>query len=608
MNATARGSYSVEHTWPCCRTGNPRFDVDALTTRLLAGIRPGACLLLVLLAAMGSAFCADAPAPLADAIKAAARGDAEWLSGWIAGGGNPDVADENGWTPLLIASARGQAAAVDALLNNAVRKADPGVRFAPSGALPIHMAGESGDVETAKLLLAARSGDINEAWLLNGHTLLLQAAFYGHVDLAKFALAQGANPAATTLRGLTALDFARQFDNRPLIEALTASAPSPEAKEAYFKALLERIRETVPPGEEEAQRRSDEAAAAITDALQQAGNTPDSADALSAQVAAKLAGVDPNRLAGVLRQPLLVVAVTGNNSGPHPESSAALRLEIARLLLDRGASPLAKEKHPMGADAIIRASVFGHLDILKLMGTRITAAELAAALNEIPAVNGLTALHDAVLRAGTAPADRLPRYLEQIRWEVGSGARSDIGDFSGRTQRQYAENIADPERRGAVVAALDSSLPTPQWNHPALAVPALEPAMKWYSDVFGFAPLTQPLVHTPAIGERWKIATSIFGEDITRVRFVRMRIPDAPFKQVIEIFEIEPAPPVPAPETKRRSGYVHACMIVGDPATTAGRIAARGGKILSRAAINDLTIIFCRDPYGNIIELASAPW
>ena len=262
----------------------------------------------------------------------------------------------------------------------------------------------------------------------------------------------------------------------------------------------------------------------------------------------------------------------------------------------------------MSAHAMIRASVFGHLDILKLMGARITAAGLAGALNEIPVVNGLTALHDAVLRSGTAPADRLPRYLDQIRWEVASGARSDIEDFAGRTQRQYAEAIADPERRRTVLAALDSALPTPQWNHSAIAVPALEPAIQWYSDVFGFVPLTQPNVQTPASGERWKIPTSIFGNDITQVRYVRMRAPNAPFKQVIELFEIQPPPPPPDPDSKRRSGYVHACLVVGDPDTTAARIAARGGKILSRATIKDLTVIFCCDPYGNIIELASAPW
>ena len=569
--------------------------------------------LVALVFASGGSLRAEESAPLADAISASARGDATWLRDWIAKGGNPDQADGQGWTPLLMASARGKAAAVDVLLNNPVRKADSGMRFVPSGALPIHMAGQSGDVETAKLLLAARPADLNEAWLLNGHTLLLQAAFYGHVDLAKFAIGQGANPAATTLRGLTAIDFARQFDNRLLIDALTASAPAQEAKDAYFKALLARIRVPVPTGEEEVQRRSDEAAAAITDALRKAGDWGDSgdsagtADALLSAVVAKLDGVDPNRLAGELLQPLLVVAVTGNNPGPHPEIAAALRLKIAQALLDRGASPLAKELHPMGAHAIIRASVFGHLDILRLMGSRITAGELAGALNEIPVVNGLTALHDAVLRASTASAERLPRYLDQIRWEVASGARSDIEDFSGRTQHKYAEDIGDPARRQVVLAALDSVLPMPQWNHPAIAVSDLESAVKWYSDIFGFAPLTAPIVLNPSLVDRWKIATSIFGDDITEVRFLRMRAPGAPFKQVVELFEVHPAPPPPVPG-KRRSGYVHACLIVGDPATTAARIAARGGKNLSRAELAGITIVFCEDPYGNIIELAAAPW
>ncbi len=46
----------------------------------------------------------------------------------------------------------------------------------------------------------------------------------------------------------------------------------------------------------------------------------------------------------------------------------------------------------------------------------------------VDVVNGLTALHDAVLRASTVPDDRLSTYLEQIRWEVGSGAR--VGPYA----------------------------------------------------------------------------------------------------------------------------------------------------------------------------------
>ena len=392
--------------------------------------------------------------PLSVALEAAARGNAKALMAWIGQGGDPNQSDAEGWTPLLMAAVRGNAQIVDILLNNPLRQADPGKAFAPSGALPIHLAGHSGSVDTAAALLAARPGDLDEVWLLNGHTLLLQAAFYGHTELAAFALARGANPAATTLRGLTAADFARQFDNQKLLRAVSGKEASAAEKARYYAALLERIREPVAPEQKDAQRRADELVALIADSLKQATRDPEQVDALALAIAVKVDGADVRRLGGDLRQPALVVAVTGNDAPPHPQAAAQLRLRVVRLLLDRGASPLDYEKHPMGANAIIRASVFGHLDILELMGSRISPAQLANALNERPAVNGLTALHDAVLRAGTASEARLPRYLKQIRWEVAQGARSDIADFSGRTQRQYAQSLADAERRKVVLEAL----------------------------------------------------------------------------------------------------------------------------------------------------------
>ena len=397
-------------------------------------------------------------APLALAVAAAGRGDADALMAWIEQGGDPDQADGAGWTPLLLAAVRGQAAAVAVLLNNPVHKADTRKAFAPSGALPIHLAGQSGSVETASLLLDARPADVNEVWLLNGHTLLLQAAFYGHVELASFALRRGANPAATTLRGLTAADFARQFDNHDLLTVLSAQESTEIARSAYFAALLERIREPIPSGQEEAQEKSDELVALIAASLKQVAKDPAAVGALAETVAAKIEGVDLQRLGGDLRQPPLVVAVTGNNESPHPEAAADLRLRVVGMLLDRGANPLAVERHPMGVNAIIRASVFGHLDALKLMGGRLTATELADALNERPAANGLTALHDAVLRAGTSNESRLPGYLEQIRWEIASGARCDVADFSGRSQRQYAEGIANPDRRRMVLNTLEPGI------------------------------------------------------------------------------------------------------------------------------------------------------
>jgi ankyrin repeat protein len=546
-------------------------------------------------------------ASLQEAIQAATSGDAEAMKQWLASGGNPNQTDAEGWSPLHIAAARGHAKVVEVLLNSPKRKADPHLAFAPSGAWPIHLAGQSGDVATAKLLLSAHPEDVNQIWLLNGHTLLLQAAFYGHVEMAQLALDQGANPAATTLRGLTAMDFAHQFNNSALMTVLAQKPADPAAKADYFAKLLAKIREPVPAKETAAQALSDKAAEAIVSALASAGNAPETVDALERDIAALLEGMDVNRLAGDLRQPLLVVTVTGNNAGPHPEAAAELRLRIARLLLKRGADPLRKEKHPMGAHAIIRASVFGHLEILKLMGSKLTEAQLASGLNEIPAVNGLTALHDAVLRSGTVADPLFPRYMDQIRWEIASGARADIPDFSGRTQLDYAEFITDATRKEAVLDVLKNPRATPQWNHASIAVPSLEEAACWYENVFGFVALSPPKTHTPANDDAWKVATSIFGDDLQKVRLVRMRASRAPLQQVIEIFEVHPTP-APDLSGKRKSGYVHACMIVGDVGMIAARVEDQGGKILSHAFLGSVEITFCQDPYGNIIELASAPW
>ena len=108
----------------------------------------------------------------------------------------------------------------------------------------------------------------------------------------------------------------------------------------------------------------------------------------------------------------------------------------------------------MAVDAIIQAAVFGHLEILKELEVRIGRSGWREALNLQPSVNGLTALHDAVLRASTAGPQQLERYLSQIRWFTNIGARSDIEDFAGRTQASIACDLPNAERRGRILDAL----------------------------------------------------------------------------------------------------------------------------------------------------------
>ena len=162
-----------------------------------------------------------------------------------------------------------------------------------------------------------------------------------------------------------------------------------------------------------------------------------------------------NRLGGPLQQPPLVVAVTGNNGFPPNQDVARLRNQVAGILLERGADPALHEKHPMGAQTIIRAAVFNHLDILKMCGKYLTPQQLADAINEIPLVNALTAMHDTVLRATMAAPDRFEGYLDQARWFVANGGRADIEEYSGVTQRNIAERAKDPEVRRRLLAVLD---------------------------------------------------------------------------------------------------------------------------------------------------------
>jgi hypothetical protein len=397
-------------------------------------------------------------AAVADAITLARAGDVGGLQRWSAAGGNPNQYDPQGWTPLLAAAVRGQSHAVQWLVTNAFIKADLSMPHGLCGALPIHFAGQSGDVATAAVLLGVDPGQINTVWGLNGHTLFLQAVFFDHRELAAYALRHGADTAITTARGLGGMKLAAQFQNHDMMEIIRPFDAPAADKKSYYEAFLRRIAPIVPARDQATQQRSDQLVTMIADALAAAANDGDVTRAVSELCAfIDTHHIDVNRSGGPLQQPPLVVAVTGTDGDPPQPQRGTLRMELAQALLARGADPLVRERHPMGVDAIIRAAVFNHLDVLAAMGHTMTPQRLAEAINEQPAVNGLTALHDTVLRASTASPQRLAGYLQQVRWLVANGARIDIDDYSGLTQQDMAERVADPARRQVLLEALGVS-------------------------------------------------------------------------------------------------------------------------------------------------------
>lgn len=379
------------------------------------------------------------------------------LQQWLQAGGNANQYAANGFSPLLWAAVRGNAAAVTVLLT-ASHPASVVMPFLASGALPIHFAGHAGDVATAKAILEVQPDLLNAVWPLNGHTLLLQAVFYNHLPLAAYALEKGADVHITTARGLNARQLAQQFDNKSMIVLLAGCAINEAYCQQYYQGYLQRISVYTPAAEQEQQQQADELITAINAGFALLAQQPQQLENCLQQVQQLLlkADVPVNRPGGSLQQPPLVVAVTGNNGQPPVAAVGEFRSRLVRLLLQHGATPLAVERHPMGVNAFIRAAVFNHLEALQQMGAVTPPAQLAAALQQRPAVNGLTLLHDTVLRAGTIAEQGFEGYLQQIQWAMHNGADAHIADFSGRTPLQLAAAIADEKRKQLITQALQA--------------------------------------------------------------------------------------------------------------------------------------------------------
>lgn len=384
-------------------------------------------------------------------VRAARAGDLTALRAWLADGGEPNETDGEGWTPLLAAASHGQAEAVELLLHPDVpgaQPADPAVRFEPADALPLYMAAQSGDLRTVQALLRTAPEQLHAISTVNGHTALLQAAFYGkqqHLALAEWILE--AHPEerlrllrATNVRGYNALSMQDLWHNDAMRMLLLRFYPGgtegefgravEDARRAYHAALLLQL-----SSPQQATERLIEAIAAALEGDATAEQLID--------VLLNLPQIDIDRLGGDLQMPPLVFALTGVDVG-QPER-AQRRRQIVEKLLKAGADPAVREKHPMGVGAVIRASVLNNFALLQLLAEHMIAAEFAAEMNVRPAVNGLTAMHDAVHRALTSPPDRLATHLAQIEWMIARGARLDIADNTGQTQRQLAESaLGDP--------------------------------------------------------------------------------------------------------------------------------------------------------------------
>jgi ankyrin repeat protein len=130
---------------------------------------------------------------------------------------HPDIADENGSTPLVVASYYNSKEAVALLLSVG---ANPDVHDR-LGNTALMGASFKGNIAIVALLLdgGARIDQQND----NFATALTFAAIFGHAEIVSLLLKKGADPLIRDRFGKTAADYASDHDNALCYEMLAAA-------------------------------------------------------------------------------------------------------------------------------------------------------------------------------------------------------------------------------------------------------------------------------------------------------------------------------------------------------------------------------------------------
>ena len=271
-------------------------------------------------------------------------------------------------------------------------------RKTTGGFTPLLFAAQQGDLESARLLLAA-GADVNEAATEDGSALVVAAAS-GHEELALFLLEQGADPRAADVYGITPLHYA-------LSKGLTTLAGAKRSSTDRFgwirPNMLELVKALLTKGADPNAR--------ITKDFPPYDFSP----------IARSNGNDHAQMNLVGVTPIVLAAASGD-------------VTTMRILAERGANP--RMTTPEGVSPLLVAAGLGIERGMLEEQSALEAAQLAVQLGgdvNASKEDGRTALHVAALLG----------WNDMIRFLAEHGANLDVKDMYGQTPLSIA--LGDPE-------------------------------------------------------------------------------------------------------------------------------------------------------------------
>jgi uncharacterized protein len=377
------------------------------------------------------------------AVAGAQRGDLGAVQSYLAAGGSPNATGAGGRSLLGWAAVRQQPEIVQALLGAG---ASPTQADRRSGALPIHLAAQAGNVEVLNALLAAAPETREAVWPLNGHTPLVEAAFNQRPEVVEALLAAGADTGASSVRGRTPLNLVATEQSPAgtrIRDALTAVGAPATVDPARLSALLAREGIAPPPTRSAAEAALRQSATDVQQAMTSIANATTDGEREAGWN--RLRALEPNAatlnaLGGELSQPSLVfLGTTGGTED--------VKVDVLNYLLERGADPFAAELHPMAVNAVFRPAVFGQAEVLRTLLAAVPPDRRAEYVNQQGVANGMTPLHDAVLRAGSGDAAVRLDVIQQL---VAAGARTDIANDAGETVLDVARRLGNTQVLDAI--------------------------------------------------------------------------------------------------------------------------------------------------------------